>query len=100
MPKSPEWHCHHCGAGGNTGGFCAMCGGGSRDFVKRDKEHCRKCGLEKSEVPTFASFCPRCGVGQPLTGEYAFATHDAMSRAGMSESEVVELILRKAKVAA
>jgi hypothetical protein len=101
MPKSPEeWHCFHCGTGGNTGGFCVMCGGGSRDFVKRDKEYCRKCGLAKAEVPTFANFCPRCGVGQPLSGEYAFAVHDAMSRAGVSETEVVDLILRQAKAAA
>jgi len=100
MPKSPEWHCHHCGAGGNAGGFCVMCGGGSRDFVARDTEHCRKCGLVKAEVPAFANFCPRCGVATPLSGEYAFAVHDAMGRAGVSEGELVELILRKVKAAA
>ena len=99
MPKSPEeWHCFHCGAGGNTGGFCVMCGGGSRDFVARDKEHCRKCGL--SDVPAYAKFCPRCGVGAPLSGEYAFAVHDAMSRAGLGEREVASMILRQMKAAA
>lgn len=99
MPKNPEeWHCFHCGASGHTGGFCTQCGGGSRDFVARDKEHCRRCGL--SDVPTFANFCPRCGVTTPLTSEYAFAMHDAMARANVSEAEVVELILRKAKAAA
>lgn len=77
-----------------------MCGGGSRDFVARDTEHCRKCGLVKAEVPAFANFCPRCGVATPLSGEYAFAVHDAMGRAGVSEGELVELILRKVKAAA
>jgi hypothetical protein len=65
-----EWHCFHCGTGGNPFGFCVKCGGGSRDYVKRDKEHCRKCGAD--DIQSWWDFCGHCGVRNPLNGEYGF----------------------------
>lgn len=88
----PEFHCFACGAGGNTGFFCAMCGSGSRDYIERDKKHCRKCGTE--DVRELDNFCSQCGVKVPLSGDYAFKIHDAMAQRHLSEQDVTALILK------
>lgn len=91
----PGFHCFACGAGGNDSYFCAMCGSGSRDYIERDGKHCRKCGTE--DVRDFYNFCAHCGVKQPLSTKYAFAIHDAMYRAKLSEDDVVRLISENSK---
>lgn len=91
----PGFHCFACGAGGNTAYFCAMCGSGSRDYIERDTKHCRKCGTEDVEV--LDNFCAQCGVKAPLSGKYAFAVHDAITRKGIAEEDVVQLILSTPK---